>query len=348
MATSNKIVYLDNLRIAATLAVVLAHMSEVCLSSFHDPEAAIQPYLMVLINTFARFGTPVFVMITGTLLLQPRRIITYDNVLGKYVWRVLQVLLTIGTAYALLEAVYTHRAFSLGVVLEACRNVLTGNLWDHMWYMYMLMGLYLVMPILKGFVNGADRRNLVLCAMVLGLFVLILPEVYKLSGFRPGISLPVTSIYVLYLFLGYIIAGIGRERNAVVCRLGWILLLTALCTVATGMYLMGPTHDTSRSLSMDILLRFLWANGIFLLFKGTPALDHGLILGQRLGGLVSNTSFGIYLFHPLFMNIMIKVLHVNPLCLDMLSFLLFTAGIIGLSMLATLAFRKLPYIGHIM
>lgn len=103
MTKSHYIVYLDNLRIVAAIAVVFLHLSNVCLDRFYDSDATMQNVLLVLINTITRFAVPVFVMITGTLLLNPRRIITYDNVFGKYIWRMLLILLTIGGAYALME-----------------------------------------------------------------------------------------------------------------------------------------------------------------------------------------------------------------------------------------------------
>lgn len=41
MAKSHDIIYLDNLRITVTLAVVLLRMSSVCLNRFYSPDATV-------------------------------------------------------------------------------------------------------------------------------------------------------------------------------------------------------------------------------------------------------------------------------------------------------------------
>lgn len=347
MAKSHYIVYLDNLRIVGALAVVLLHMSGVCLDRFYNPDTTMQNVLLVLVNTITRFAVPVFVMITGTLLLHPRRIITYDNVFGKYVWRMLLILLTIGSAYALLEIAYIHRAISPALVAEAFANVLSGNLWDHMWYVYMLTGLYLVLPMLKGFVNVSDTGDLVKLVLVMALFLLIMPQVGSVFGLKVGITFPVSSVYVLYLFLGYLIDKTVMEMCGMTKMIGCICLSMSLCFIAVGIHMMNPTPETAAFLSLNPIITFFLANGIFLLFKGSKALNNGPIFGRKAGLMVSDCSFGIYLFHPLFINLATKFFHIDLLCMGMFSFFFITIAVIVMSMLTTIAFRKIPYMGRL-
>lgn len=348
MAKSHDIVYLDNLRITATLAVVLLHMSSVCLNRFCSPDATVSAYVLTFINVLTRFAVPVFVMITGTLLLHPRRVITYGNVWGKYVWRMVLVLLSIGWFYALLDVGYTHRAVSPWLLAKACANVLTGtNMWDHMWYVYMLIGLYLILPVLKGFVNGSTRSDQVKCALLMALCLIVLPRIDPCTGMRPCIYIPISSVFVLYLLLGHLFAGIGGERRGVAGWVGLACLGVALCAIGTGMYILGPVPATAETLSGDSLIVVLLACGMFLLFRGSKALDRVTVLGREIGAMVSDTSFGIYMFHPLFMNILTKVLHVNFMRMGLFSFLFITVVVIAMSMLTTLLFRKIPYLGKI-
>lgn len=347
MAKSHNIVYLDNLRIVATLAVVLLHLSGICLAWYSTPDATLYNACFVLVNVFTRFAVPVFVMITGALLLQPRRNVTYRDVFGKYVWRMLLVLLTIGSAYALMETAYVHRTMSPALALDACAAVLSGNLWDHMWYVYMLIGLYLVLPILKGFVNVHGRGDQVKAAIVMAVFLILLPQAEKHLGLKVGMPFPVSSVYVLYMLLGHLLAGIPQERRGMTCQFGLVCLSVALCAIVGCTYYMGASHATAVALSLDSLITVLLAVGMFLSFMGIRALDTGVVMGSKVGRVLSDCSFGIYLFHPLFLNLATKLFGINPLCWGMYSFLLLAAAVIAMSVCATMVFRRIPYFGRI-
>lgn len=286
-------------------------------------------------------------MITGTLLLNPMRIITYDNVFGKYIWRMLLILLTIGGAYALMEVAYVHRTVSPALLVEAFTNVLSGNLWDHMWYVYMLIGLYLVLPILKSYVNVSETDDMVKFALVMMLFFLILPQFVVAFDFKIGVTLPVSFVFVMYLLFGYLIDNIVKKMYCAVKFLGYVCLSMALGFIVLGIHMLAPTPETSAFLSLDPIITFLLANGMFLLFKVTKALNNGLIFGRKAGMMVSDCSFGIYLFHPLFLNLATKIFHIDLLCLGMLSFFFITVVIIVMSILTTMAFKKIPYLGKL-
>ena len=71
-----------------------------------------------------------------------------------------------------------------------------------------------------------------------------------------------------------------------------------------------------------------------------------ILLVQNTWRVISDTSFGIDIFHPFLMNFLCKALHLNPMCYGIFSVTLFFLKIIILSIITTLLFRKIPFIGR--
>ena len=117
--------YIEFLRVLATFIVVIDHVAVVALSSLrHSFHAAV----------------PIFVMITGYLLLNPEREIPLEKIIKKYVFKILVVLFSFGTFYSWLELIFDSHKISILQLPKAIYNVIIGKTWDHMWYLYMLIG----------------------------------------------------------------------------------------------------------------------------------------------------------------------------------------------------------------
>lgn len=102
---------------------------------------------------------PLFFMITGALLLNTERIINVNVCIFKYCKRILAALLIFGVPMSWLEIVLATRSLSIGVIFEGFKNILTGDSWGHLWYLYELIGIYLLLPLIKSFVSFNDRNE---------------------------------------------------------------------------------------------------------------------------------------------------------------------------------------------
>ena len=88
-------------------------------------------------------------MITG-YCLSLKKECTYSYCL-HHVLKFIKILFTVGLFYSLLEEVFIAKKFSITILGTSILNVFTGNLWDHMWFIYAIIGVYLVMPVLHSF-----------------------------------------------------------------------------------------------------------------------------------------------------------------------------------------------------
>ncbi len=120
-----------------------------------------------------RWAVPVFFMMSGALMLDPARPMDWHKML-RHVWRLGFVLLTFGLAFCLIEAYVDFGGISVAMTSTALIRLAVGRSWDHLWFVYQLLGFYLVTPLIRPWVAQASRREygivtLVACILLLGL-----------------------------------------------------------------------------------------------------------------------------------------------------------------------------------
>ena len=77
------------------------------------------------------WAVPSFLMMSGSLLLDTRKYISLKKLYGKYICRMVTVLLTFGFAFAWLEIIFDQESFRLFQIPKALLRVLTGDTWAH-------------------------------------------------------------------------------------------------------------------------------------------------------------------------------------------------------------------------
>lgn len=141
--------FLDVLRVLATCAVVLMH---VLTGATDVTDASIVPEyrsLLLSVMDLVTWCVPIFLLISGYLFLNPERTLTYPVMIKKYCRRIALAILLFGVPYAASELVVAERTFRVRMIPEALKMTLTGHTWSHMWYLYLILFLYLITPLLK-------------------------------------------------------------------------------------------------------------------------------------------------------------------------------------------------------
>lgn len=288
--------YIDLLRVISAFAVMMIHV--VTLSSIScrtlSPE---RRQMLENIHSLLRWSVPVFCMITGFLFLGKKRDCTYRSI-AKNIVRLVLLLVFTGGFYSLLEQVYTAKHFLPEMLPRAVMDILTGNLWDHMWYLYMIIGVYLMLPVIAPFFEKNIAEIGTFCAVSF-LLTILLPDASKRLGFANAFSLPIAG-YSFYVIMG---GFLGQIRYRV-----WHLWIAAAGLVAAVILLFSPLYEKSGMNYLSVPVA-LMAVSIFVIF--------GICFSRYHTGRIVRTlavcSGGIYLLHPLFLNLQIKVLGINPL-----------------------------------
>lgn len=314
----NHVFYFDFLRLVAIFLVVMLHVSCRVFGEVDGPWSF--PWAVAnAYDSLCRCAVPVFVMISGALFLD--RDIPIRRLYLKYVFRIARIFVIWSVFYAFVELardVIHHESLSVWVF---CRNCLTGHF--HEWFLFMIAGLYLIVPFLRKIAEDAKLCNLFL---VLGFFfALLVPQAVALVClFSPETGEALEGIvskcrihffmgYSVYFMWGYWlhkhdISSTVARTCAVLGALG-VVLTFLLTAIASGHA--GKLDETFYRVSNVTV--FLSATAVFAVCKRLLPNSKG---NGRLGHIVSNLarhSIGVYLIHVFLLMVLDSVFHLSAL-----------------------------------
>ncbi len=296
-ANSKRIVYFDYLRMFAILAVVLLHTASQEWSGWDVRTPGWNACNVY--DSMARWGVPVFVMISGALFLSrdpdeaklwkrniPRLAVAY------IVWSAFYAVCKpiIGMAFG------RGTAFSLGSVI---RKIITGEF--HLWFIPMMIGLYICLPILH---RISTSRIAVKYFLILALvFAFALPELHNLVTDFCGSAIiqkaaDKMQIHLVLGFSSYFILGhvlhtceITIKQQRVIYLLGIVgFLFTVGVNAAAAFKANEPRATYFDNFSVNVLCMSV---AVFTWCK------YHMKKPSVLVGRISSLSFGIYLSHVL-------------------------------------------------
>ncbi|TOE34567.1 acyltransferase [Vibrio parahaemolyticus] len=330
-------IWLDNSRVIAVFAVVLIHVAMgVVLTNDIGTEYW---WIGNVYDSISRWCVPVFVMISGALLLdgnkQESSIIFYNKRLSKILipilfWTVFYVLWHIVKSHILGSEVTTS-----GIV----EKLLTGTPHYHMWYMYMIIGLYVFTPFFRKIVVNSSNQE-IKQIVVISLFFSALT--YAFGYIYPsGPSLFITSFlyYVPFFFLGNLIMREDYTPPKVVL---WGVFLSSSVLTSVGCYILALNTDLSTGMYfygfMSISVIPMSISAFYLLKHQTAP-----ILNINLTKQLSILTFGVYLIHPVFLEV-INFLKLGAMSFHpLISVPVITSVVFIASLTATWLLSRIPY-----
>lgn len=210
--------FLDVLRVLATCAVVLMH---VLTGATDVTDASIVPEyrsLLLSVMDLVTWCVPIFLMISGYLFLNPERTLTYPVMIKKYCRRIALAILLFGVPYAASELVVAEKSFRVMMIPEALKMTLTGHTWSHMWYLYLILFLYLITPLLKKVLQLLPVWSVVAVMALIFLGSSVAPFLNKVLDINSIPVLPDGGVYFLYYLCGYLFVVrevcVDKGRNA--------------------------------------------------------------------------------------------------------------------------------------
>ena len=341
----DRVVYLEKLRVITMLLVVYGHCCGVAFSQYR--ESALQSWQAMVLFTLRNMcfsSVPIFFMITGSLFLNPKYELRLDRFLKKHVLKYISVTVIFGWAYALMDMVYSNRAggFSLRMLWDSFLNMLQGETATHMWYMYELVGVMLFLPVLKAIVNGCEKRTQYYLGLVFFIFLICIPLLNNVFDLEIAFEIPLCSVYVLYVLIGHWLSEVVLKNKKAVIVISVFVILGSFGS---------SIYDAYRSIFQD--LNPIWNKGdspvvffraiaIFLLFR--LCFDKK----NKVYGVckfLSPYSFGVYLVHVIWIQIIVRFVHINPFeGIFILKILLIWAVAVVLSVLTCMIMKKIPLV----
>jgi len=305
-----RVYYFDYLRVWATVGVITLHSAWLIIVARQDPKIDVVSQFNVanVYDSLGRFAVSCFFMISGALLLSP----DHRFRLRPQTLRVLLPLITWSAIYVVFNAYFALNDLPVvsgsndhqGDVVAALPAFLSGPLAYHLWFVYVLVGTYLVVPLLRPLTALSDprRRRLLEYAIALWLvFTILVPFIHH---FWPDAVVPYAGAFPDFPsgYLGVFILGFYLHRYGL--RVGPVRLVAGVIVGAgatcLSVYLEQTLRDGSfwaySNLTPNIVL---FASSVFLLAKtyaDRPGRHFAFM--SRCSAL----SFRVYLLHVLVLH----------------------------------------------
>ena len=156
---NNRVVFLDWLRVIACLMVMVVHSSECMYSndySFSFP-SELGRWSVCLINGFVRPAVPLF-LIASAYLLIPLHTDTKTFFRKRFVRVVIPFVVWL-SMYAVLPGFWGE--FTTEEVRSNLADIFINFIprASHLWFVYMLLGIYLIMPVISPWLERVSRRE---------------------------------------------------------------------------------------------------------------------------------------------------------------------------------------------
>lgn len=299
-----RLLYVDIIRITAVFFVVLIHVTSRWM--FLLSPTSFDWQVMNIFNSMSRFCVPIFVMISGVFFLDPKRDFSMKKLLTKNIVRLGTALIAWTVVYAALTEFFSGRTVE-GFLMR---------LYDehyHLWYVYMIIGLYLLIPFLR---KITENKKLTQYFLILGcIFALVIPFIASFPNLS-GVAVYFGKFKLVFGYTLFFVAGYYFNTYTLSKRTRILLYIVSAVSV---IFTIIATYLQSIAIGK---LDETWYNyflpttactalAVFLFIK---SMFQNKTFGNRATKVIttlSACSFGIYLVHDLARVLLVQILKIS-------------------------------------
>ncbi len=338
--------FIDLLKTVSILGVITIHSNVPGLMA--SPIGSFSWLSSVFLGSMVRFSVPVFFMCSGALLLDPEKELTVRKIYGRYLLRVIIVLLLwalASEAFDLFRAVYPSGRLELYMIKDALLRVLGFKHHYHLYYLHIKLLFYALLPVARVFVKNASEkeyRYLLILWLLLGI---VYPSVgacipaLKPTGIPAQYSVNLAYSSIGYGLLGYYIRTHKPKNIRIPCLI--YLCGFALTFGCFTVFSIRSGKNATVFWEGVLPLVFLMAVG---LFSAAAARRDKPVPGFI--GTVSRATMCIYLVHEFFLMLLKIIGLSSAVFLPLVSVPLVVCITLVLSFCVYLLLRKIPCVNR--
>lgn len=331
-----KRIYIEALRIIAAFFVIINHTVN---TIFLDIPISKTWYVSVGYFYVSKIAVPIFLMISGALLLRKR------DTPKKYLTRIIRCIIVI-VLFTIINFAYIYRGqdISLSLFLNSLFDCVTSAYW----YLYLYLGILIMLPILQKLAQVLSKKEtqlFLLISLVIGGGI---PLFTIFTGFAvyPKFLSVLFSPYLGIMFLGYYIEKYVTITKAKAWISALVFLIFILLQVLLTRYLY--TIDQNNFMQLDdctFLTITLSAACVYIFFK---YLFTSINISSTLCKIISyigGLTFGIYLWGDMFIRILGPMYEVLKQQMHiMIAVFIFEVCIYLCGAVCTAVMKLIPYI----
>lgn len=345
-SNSERIWSFDILRILSTFSVIMMHVTSEYIYSL---DLSSNSWLAVAVyNSVFHYGVPIFVMISGALFMNPNREIHLRNLFFHNILRMSVIYLVWSAAYGLFDFLQYKTTWKDSWRFYVWEIVNSRN---HLWFLPMLIGIYLLIPILSVWIRNATKENI---AYFLMLFIVlqvgcvtILPlSTHEIVEFIVNLrNIQMVCSYLGYFVLGYYLIHVGV--SAIMKKIIYVSFPIAFILSIISVVFISRHRGSVQVGMVDSFsaLTFIIATAMFLLLY---EVGNKIKITSKMSLVLENLgkdTFGTYLIHIAVLEYMMTRGYNAVVPNAAIGILVCVLICFGVSMIAAAILRRIPFIG---
>jgi len=300
--------YFDSLRVIATLAVILIHVATPVVNMNFGRNTGFW-FIGVVLDNLVRFAVPLFLVLSGATLLTKQY--TLVDFYKKRLSRVLVPFLFWLPAYWVFRWLMLReweRPLGFDAIVRWGTDLFVREgVSVHLWFVYMILLLYLFIPVISKILKSASRKSIV--AFLVLWLILNHFQLFGLINFE-GFSLLFKKLYGYLLYSGYLVLGYylhtlnSNYRLSRISALALYLSTVVIASLLTYYLSVQAGKQTLTAMNSFTLNTFAQVIAVYFLLKNIEFKNKYLVTFIQT---ISNYSFGIYLVHIMVISLFYRI-----------------------------------------
>jgi len=324
---NKRLYWADCARIFSMLAVILLHCASFDLELKTKENNDSRWIIILFYNCITRFGVPVFVLLSGTFILDPSKPFSFKRLFKRNILRLVTAYIFWSFVNAIFYIFSDENApslFSLEFLGQFFIRFVGGQ--EYLWFIYMIIGCYLISPFLRYF---SDDIVMARYFLILALFFgSLLPSLYNLfSALRmeeaaDGVNIWINRWHFHFTleFVGYFVAGYHFYKYVDIKSFNvrfflYLFTILDIVFIICGTYY-AEVHDPNNDYShhfrgTNVISIVYYSMVVFIFFKheiGEIYFSHKAI---KIISKWSSLTFGMYLSHLIFRDMLAYFFHIS-------------------------------------
>lgn len=319
----DKLFELDYIRVIACFAVIIVHITATGVTGYIH--GSLPHIIMLLINRSFKFTTPIFIFLSGVTSFY-----SYRKKEFKYFPFIVKRLEKVLVAYFLWCIIYYETYIRLGYFMRDINffieNVKLGTMSYHLYFVIIIVQMYIVGPAFYKLLKNSNNKIIIL--IVAAIITVLCAEYIRFENsdrlFLKYMFFYMLGIYVTLEYDKYIL-WIGK--NKVYISVGFVII--------SAIYTLVSFYDLK-------VITYIWF--IFSIFAVFFVYYVGLIMKKTLSKIYSfiklfgQSSYYIYLMHPLVLTLAIMYTNNNGILSITKRLIIYFATVIPITIIACLLF----------
>jgi len=337
--TNTRILWIDYLRIYAIILVVLLHVSS---NYIYNVDYSLAWWVANIFDSFSRPGVPLFLMISGLLLLKNK-----DSIKEFYFKRLKKILIPYffwSLFYILWYKYLNNDIITFKSLIEKIYNF---NSSFHLGFFNYLIGLYIIVPFLSEVFDNISKKRILYFLVLWFIFVPINATMIKFLGSGISIGAELFTTKIGLFILGFYLAfGKGINHKLYI----FLYLFSLIGTVLLTFFVSSQNNQLDEFFyqyhAPNVVLMSL---SVFVLFKEKLNTDKIKVINSAVITKLSDYSFGVFLIHVFILQLINRI-HIVPKILSKCGSMIIvtipveTIIILILSFLIVSIIKRIPYL----